>query len=786
MPPFFLFERQGKPQPHTTSVETLHQLECKACPLNNAPLRHPKMEPTGSAKPMVYILGEAPGEYEDRRGEQFIGKAGQILRSRIPQHWLEHIRWNNVIRSRPPDNRKPEFTEIECCRPSIIRDIEKCKPAAIFGFGAVPLEWATGDSRVSYWAGRRTPIRIGDHTCWFYSHFHPSYVGHTRRFDPKGDGVGSELERAFVLNLERAFAEVKAGLPEPKVYSTTDLSFDVTWSTDVDQIVQYLKDAAWTNCGTRGFDIETNMLRPYAKDAKILTVAMSDDTLGTFAFPLDHPGTKWTKAQREQVEEAFINYLIDDVNLKAVHNLAFEMEWIGVKYSPRLLRKTRWACTMVQAYVLDERQGDKKSANGPKSLDFLCRQYLGINLKSLTKLDRKKLVDAPLNDVLHYNGIDAKGHRLIHEPQAERIKTEGLEHVNQERQRHIPTCVLSQIKGIPLDSDKVQAFVEKLEPQIKQAAEVINATGLPAKFTIRTRQAYNPGSNDHNAIILRDILGRKEGFVEDAPQATGQVGKETRSDGYSPGKLHRSKAKFSTDQNVLNTIAHPFAGALLAWRKPSKLLSTYIDPFRPGSKLIYPGNLLHPIISTTTVETGRTSSEEPNEQNFPHRENPWAREIVGRKGLRCIAFDYGQIQVRNVAMESLDKTLIKALWENYDIHGEWARKIAFADPARIGGKKALADKDVMKWWRNECKGAWTFKLLFGGQLYTTARSLQIDERKLKPLYEEFWTTYHGVKAWHEKAKKQYEQGGYIKSLSGFRRRAPIDPNQLINPPIQAD
>ena len=118
------------------SFDFLHEHECAVCPLNNQPgLRHPKMAATGSSNPDVYILAEAPGATEDRRGRQMIGAAGQILRHHLPAKWLDRIRWNNCVRTRPPDNRTPVSVEIECCRPSVVKDIEETRPQAIFGFG---------------------------------------------------------------------------------------------------------------------------------------------------------------------------------------------------------------------------------------------------------------------------------------------------------------------------------------------------------------------------------------------------------------------------------------------------------------------------------------------------------------------------------------------------------------------------------------------------------------------------------------------------------------------------
>jgi DNA polymerase len=179
------------------SFDFLHRGGCAVCPLKNTPnyktLKTPHMEPSGSIDPIVYCLGEAPGGEEDKVGEPFIGPAGQVLRFRIPEEWEAQLRFNNCVRTRPEGNRDPTPMELECCRPSIIGDIEMTQPTAIFGFGNVPLRWALKRDRITKWCGRRIPIKVGQHTCWFFPMMHPSYILRSRKFIPNDtDAYGSE------------------------------------------------------------------------------------------------------------------------------------------------------------------------------------------------------------------------------------------------------------------------------------------------------------------------------------------------------------------------------------------------------------------------------------------------------------------------------------------------------------------------------------------------------------------------------------------------------------------
>jgi len=146
--------------------------------------------------------------------------------------------------------------------------------------------------------------------------------------------------------------------------------------------------------------------------------------------------------------------------------------------------------------------------------------------------------------------------------------------------------------------------------------------------------------------------------------------------------------------------------------------------------------------------------------------------------------DYGQIEARVIAMASRDRVFTKALWDRYDVHMDWAERIAYAYPDRVGGKKNLTDKKVMKTFRGDVKNQWVFPLFFGATLYKVSNELGIPDEYLKDLYEEFWRTFEGVKSYQERMQREYKKNGYVECLTGRRRRAPLSYNQLINSPIQ--
>ena len=80
----FFFQEEKKLNKKQKSLNIAYENGCSSCPLNNAKhVRSPKMKPTGSSKPRLYILGEAPGENEDIKNIQFIGKSGDLIRETV-------------------------------------------------------------------------------------------------------------------------------------------------------------------------------------------------------------------------------------------------------------------------------------------------------------------------------------------------------------------------------------------------------------------------------------------------------------------------------------------------------------------------------------------------------------------------------------------------------------------------------------------------------------------------------------------------------------------------------
>src|SRR5262249_22110038 len=93
----------------------------------------------GNRAARLMVVGEAPGADEDRQGEPFVGRAGQLLNSMRRAAGFERgqVFIANVLKCRPPHNRDPSDEESSRCLPYLRRQIELVAPAAILCVGRI-------------------------------------------------------------------------------------------------------------------------------------------------------------------------------------------------------------------------------------------------------------------------------------------------------------------------------------------------------------------------------------------------------------------------------------------------------------------------------------------------------------------------------------------------------------------------------------------------------------------------------------------------------------------------
>ena len=191
----------------------------------------------------------------------------------------------------------------------------------------------------------------------------------------------------------------------------------------------------------------------------------------------------------------------------------------------------------------------------------------------------------------------------------------------------LPVLARMQAEGICADKQRLQEFGTQLEGQIKDLEKQVHELA---------GRAFNIGSPKQLGTVLFEELGLK-------------AGKKTRT-GYSTDAETLEKLK---DQ-------HPIIPAILAWRKVSKLKSTYTDGL---TKTIDPDGRIRSTFHQTVTATGRLSSADPNLQNLPVRREDGSeirRCFTARPGWVLVDADYSQIELRVLAHVADDAAMQEA------------------------------------------------------------------------------------------------------------------------------
>jgi DNA polymerase len=145
-----LFEVPTSPGSDTTaepwgSAPTLGDLESQINTCTKCALGHTRTKfvfGVGNPNATLMLVGEAPGADEDAQGEPFVGRAGQLLNKILGAiHFQrEEVYICNILKCRPPENRKPLPEETERCLPYLRRQVALIRPKVILCLGLTAAE----------------------------------------------------------------------------------------------------------------------------------------------------------------------------------------------------------------------------------------------------------------------------------------------------------------------------------------------------------------------------------------------------------------------------------------------------------------------------------------------------------------------------------------------------------------------------------------------------------------------------------------------------------------------
>jgi uracil-DNA glycosylase len=188
-----LFEAIDRVQGDTLELIRENLGECTRCRLHEQ--RNKIVFGVGNPRAELVFVGEGPGHDEDVQGLPFVGRAGKLLTQMIEAMGLsrEDVYICNVVKCRPPENRKPEDDEVATCSPYLYRQLDVIAPKAIVCLGGVAAQTLlkTKDP-ISRFRGNWFDFR----NTKLIATYHPAYL--LRNPNAKGE-VWKDLQKVMAL-----------------------------------------------------------------------------------------------------------------------------------------------------------------------------------------------------------------------------------------------------------------------------------------------------------------------------------------------------------------------------------------------------------------------------------------------------------------------------------------------------------------------------------------------------------------------------------------------------------
>lgn len=491
------------------------------------------------------------------------------------------------------------------------------------------------------------------------------------------------------------------------------------------------------------FDTETTSLDTVS--SKLVGISFCFESNKAYWLPVDEDEKKAEKVLGK-FKPVFKNKNIGKVG----QNLKFDIEVLnqsGVDVKGDLFD------TMVAHYLL--------KPGGKHGLNDMAEDYLKYSMVKIEELIGEKgknqasMRSVPREKLKEYAAEDADITWQLKEILEKELKKNQLEKLAGEVEMPLiyVLCDMER-KGFKLNVDALKKYSGKLRAELLEIqGKIYELAG--AEFNISSPKQ------------LGEILFKK---MKIDPKA-----RKTKT------------GQYSTNEEILRKLAnkHEIIPKILEFRSVSKLISTYVEKL--PELINHKTGKIHSSFNQTITTTGRLSSNNPNLQNIPIREER-GKEI--RKAFvpsdeKHILFsaDYSQIELRLMAHMSGDKNMIKAFKEGKDIHLSTAAEIHRISP-----------DDVTKELRGRAKTA-NFGIIYGISAYGLSQRMNLPLSAAKEFIEKYFETYPGVKKYMDKSIEKAREKGYVETLMGRRRYLPdiISGNSVvrgfaernaINAPIQ--
>ena len=465
------------------------------------------------------------------------------------------------------------------------------------------------------------------------------------------------------------------------------------------------------------FDTETTGLDPHSAELVCISFAFRSHEAWCVPIPPE-------RKEAEKIVAEFREVFGDPSILKTGQNIKYDLLMLrqyGVEVRGEMFD------TMLAHYLL---QPEWKH-----NLDYLCETYLGYR-----KIPTENLI-----------GARGKNQITMRAVERETLRDYACEDADL-------TLQLKHFLAPLLAENGLEKLFHDLEMPLVPVLADMDFTGV--RLDPRALHEY-AGELRRQIIILEEEIIALAGveFNVSSPKQLGEVLFERLK--IDPNARLTKTKQYSTNEEVLTQLKerHPIVEKVLDYRGLKKLLNTYVETL---PILINPRTgRIHTSYNQAVTATGRLSSNNPNLQNIPIRDEN-GREIrrafIPSDGEHLfLSADYSQIELRIMAALSEDPQMMEAFAHHQDIHALTAAKIY-----KIPVEEVTSDM------RRKAKTA-NFGIIYGISVFGLSQRLNIPRSEAKELIDGYFENFPRVKKYMDQSIEMARKEGFVQTIMGRRR-----------------
>jgi DNA polymerase I len=487
----------------------------------------------------------------------------------------------------------------------------------------------------------------------------------------------------------------------------------ITTQDQLAAVIADLKDVALV-----ALDLETTGLNPHKDSIRLLSIATEDA-----AYIVDC----------RSVDPARLFPIFAEATVVA-HNALFDLGFLSsLGFVPGEVADTMLLSQLLYAGSKVE---PLKRGQTSHSLDSVVKRELGVELdKTHQNSDWSGLLT---HEMIEYAAKDVEVLLPLYEVLEAKIEEAGLTYVAEIEHRALPAVVWMSSAGVPIDADGWREHAQKAEAEAARLED-----------ELRTLAPEHPDEEVWNF-----------GSHQQVRKAAKLLGVDL------PNTRDETLALYAKE--------HEFIAALRAYRKTSKIASTYGAAWLENG--YHRDGRIYASWRQLRAATGRMACDHPNLQNIP-RSGLLRSYIRTPEGRVFVIADYSQIELRIAAKISGDQEMLSAYAEGRDLH-------------MLTAQNLTSREDVSKDDRKLAK-ALNFGLLYGmgakGLQSYALRSYGVEmSLEEATLYRRrFFRTYPGLKRWHDNERRAWQRGDTeTRTLTGRRRTDVERLTDRLNAPVQ--